>query len=142
VSARLQRRVFDYPVEDGAALVGNTASGVLFMQHVSYNTPEVYPRRTLEVSGTRALAVATDTLGQEPGGTLELVRAADGVRERMDIPSGEDLSPFTGQIEAFSRAILEGAELDSGPARDLHTMRLLQGAAASTPSSPHGSLEH
>ncbi|WP_084709697.1 Gfo/Idh/MocA family protein [Rubrobacter aplysinae] len=142
VSARLQRRVFDYPVEDGAALVGNTGSGVLFLQHVSYSTPEVYPRRTLEVSGTRALAVTTDTLGQEPGGTLELVRASDGSRERVEIPSEENLSPFTGQIESFSRTILEGREPDHGPERDLHTMRLLEEAASAIPSgSPESSSQ-
>lgn len=136
VSARLQRRVFDYPVEDGAVLVGDTRSGILFLQHVSYNTPEVYPRRTLEVSGTKALAVATDTLGQEPGGTLEIVSAADGSRSRIEIPPGEDVSPFTGQIEAFSRTILEQQDPDPGPGRDLHTMRLLESAAENAVALP------
>lgn len=130
VSARLQRRVFDYPVEDGAALVGDTESGVLYLQHVSYNTPEVYPRRTLEVQGTEALAVATDTLGQEPGGKLEMVSAIDGFRSRVRIPEEEDVSPFTGQIEAFSETVISGADPEPGPARDLHTMELLHGAVA------------
>lgn len=130
VSARLQRRVFDYPVEDGAALVGDTESGALFIQHVSYNTPEVYPRRTLEISGTRALALATDTLGQEPGGTLELVDASDGARTRVSIPKEEDRSPFTAQIEAFSRAVLDNEALPADARRELHTVRLLEEAAA------------
>lgn len=134
LSAHLQRRVFDYPVEDGAVLAGHTASGVLLSQHISYNTPEVYPRRTLEVCGTRALAVATNTLGQEPGGSLELVSAADGAREAVEISPEEDLSPFTAQIEAFSRAVLGGEPPEPGPERDLHTMRLLEGAAATVPA--------
>ena len=130
VSARLQRRIFDYPVEDGAALVGETESGALFIQHVAYNTPEVYPRRALEVSGTRALALATDTLGQERGGKLEVIAASDGSRTRVRIPPEEDLSPFTAQIESFSRAVLDGAAPEAGPRRELHTVRLLEEAAA------------
>lgn len=140
VSARLQRRVFDYPVEDGAVVVGHTGSGVLFLQHVAYNTPEVYPRRTLEVVGTRAMAVATDTLGQTPGGSLDLISASDGSRSRVDIPPAEDRSPFVGQIEAFSKAILRGEEPAPGPRRDLHTMRLLKQAAANAPVGNPGAV--
>ncbi len=121
-----QRRVFDYPVEDGAALVGLTEGGVLVSQHVSYNTPEHYPRRTLEVSGTEALALASDTLGQTAGGRLDVIRAADGHRERVDIPPEEDRPPFLAQVEAFSAALRGDPEAFPFPAeRDLHTMGLL-----------------
>ena len=71
----LQRRVFDYPVDDGAVAIGRTASGVLVTLHVAYNCPNAYPRRTLEVIGTAARAEACDTMGQMPGGTLRITRA-------------------------------------------------------------------
>ena len=128
VRCLVQHRVHEYPVEDGAALVGLTTDGVLFSQHVSYNTPETYPHRTLEVSGTEALAVATDTLGQDSGGTLELVYV-DGSRERVAIPPEEDHSPFLFQIEAFSEALLEDRDaFPFKPEQDLHTMRLVAAA--------------
>lgn len=129
VRCLVQRRVQDYEVEDGAALVGSTTSGTLFIQHVSYNTPEEYPRRTLEVVGTRAMAVATDTLGQDAGGTLELVHAGDGRRERIEIPPGEDRPPFLAQVEAFAAGLLgEEDAFAFDPHRDLQTMRLVSSA--------------
>jgi 1,5-anhydro-D-fructose reductase (1,5-anhydro-D-mannitol-forming) len=119
-----QARVFDYPVDDGAALVGRTAGGVLLILHVAYNCPERYPRRRLEVLGTEALAVATDTMGQTPGGTLELLRA-DGTRRL--VPFDTRRSPFLGQVEAFADALLGVAHWPHPPQRDLSTMRLLEG---------------
>ena len=52
-------------------------SGVLVQLHVAYNCPETFPRRRLEVIGTAAQIVATDTMGQTPGGTLDLDRGCD-----------------------------------------------------------------
>lgn len=54
--AVLQTRVHDYPggsaaVDDGAMLHGRTPSGVLVDLHVAYNTPDLLPRRRLEVVG-------------------------------------------------------------------------------------------
>jgi predicted dehydrogenase len=121
-----QRRVHDYAVEDGAVLVGRTTGGVLVIQHVSYNTPETYPRRTLEISGTRALAVATNTLGQDSGGTLELVDAASGERKPVDFPPEEDRSPFERQVEAFAGTLLGGEEFPFSAREDLRLMRLLE----------------
>ena len=126
VRCLFQRRVHDYAVEDGAALVGRTTGGVLVLQHVSYSTPETYPRRTLEISGTRALAVATNTLGQDSGGTLELMDAASGERKAVDTPPEEDCSPFERQVEAFAGALLGGQEFPFSAQEDSQLMRLLE----------------
>ncbi len=129
VRCLVQRRVHDYEVEDGAALVGSTTGGTLVIQHVSYNTPEEYPRRTLEVVGTRAMAVAANTLGQDAGGTLELVHAKDGRREQVEIPPQEDRSPFLTQVEAFAAGLLGDEDAFAfDPQGDLHTMRLVSSA--------------
>jgi predicted dehydrogenase len=122
-----QRRVFSYPVDDGAALVGRTAGGVLLSLHVAYNCPERYPRRRLEVVGTRALAVATDTMGQTPGGRLDLLHVDGGCDA---VPFDEHRSPFVGQVEAFADALLGIAGWAYPPERDLQTMRLLEGIAS------------
>ena len=90
----LQRRVFDYPVDDGAALIGRFQSGALLLMNVAYNCPDHFPRRTLELIGTRAMAIAQDTMGQTPGGSLRLVDAATGTTELVEIPPDEDRSPF------------------------------------------------
>ena len=124
----LQRRVFDYPVDDGAALVGRFRSGALLLLNVAYNCPDHYPRRTLELIGTRAMAIARDTMGQTPGGSLHLVDAATGEQELVAVPADEDLSPFAAGIAAFSRALRSGDAFPYPPEHDLHTMRLLADA--------------
>ena len=131
VSSLSQRRVFDYAVEDGAALVGRTAGGTLVIQHVAYNTPDAYPRRTLEIIGTEAMVVATNTMGQTPGGILETVDPKDGSRTTIEIPRVEDRSPFLAQVEAFSASLLDGEPFPFSPEHDLHTMSLMEAAMQS-----------
>jgi predicted dehydrogenase len=97
--ALVQRRVQDYPVDDGALLHGRTPGGVLVDLHVAYNTPDALPRRRLEVVGTRGMAVAVDTLGQTAGGTLTVLTP-----DPSDVPFG-DASPFEAQFRAFSGAV-------------------------------------
>jgi predicted dehydrogenase len=76
------------------------------------------PRRRLEVVGTRATALATDTMGQDPGGAL----GVDG----EPVPFDPDRSPFAAQLDAFAAALTGGAPFPYGPDHDLHTMRLLE----------------
>jgi predicted dehydrogenase len=87
--------------------------------------PDALPRRTLEVQGTAASAIARNTMGQTPGGTLELFDATDGSRNHVDIPPEEDLSPFLNQVEAFADSLLSGTDFPFPPQRDLRTMRVL-----------------
>ena len=128
VAALMQRRVFDYAVDDGATLIGRFAGGALLTMNVAYNCPDNYPRRTLEIVGTRAMARALNTMGQTPGGTLELIDAATGAVRPIALDPALDLSPFQSGIEAFSRAMLDEEPFPFVPARDLHTMALLQAA--------------
>ena len=127
VSCLLQRRVHAYPVDDGAVIVASTASGVLVSHAVAYNCPDAFPRRELEVIGTRARALATDTMGQTPGGRLTLTDVEGNVRDVSF--AGDDRSPFQVQVETFGAALLAGHPFPFPPDRDLHTMRLLDACA-------------
>lgn len=118
----LQSRVQDYDVDDGGMLVGRTAGGVLVSVHNSYNTPETLPRRRLEIVGTRGQIVATDTMGQEPGGTVFFTDAV--TCETRPIAFDGTLSPFAAQARAFAAAV-RGEPHDFDPARDLAALRLL-----------------
>ncbi len=126
----LQRRVQGYAVDDGGVLVGRTAGGVLVGLHNSYNTPETLPRRRLEVVGTRGQIVATDTMGQDPGGAAVFIDAASG--ETRPIAFDAALSPFTAQARAFAAAV-RGGPHDFDPARDLAALRLLLSLEAQAP---------
>ncbi|GAC1492300.1 MAG: hypothetical protein NVS2B11_16700 [Acetobacteraceae bacterium] len=92
--------------------------------HVAYNCPETLPRRRLEVVGTAGQAVATDTMGQTPGGTLEWIDAATGVAQKVRVP-GADRSPFLSQVEAFAAAVVGNGVFPFSPERDLHIMDLV-----------------
>ena len=135
VVAMGQARVHKYKVEDGALLMARSRSGVMVQMHVAYNCPETLPRRRLEVVGTAGQAVARDTMGQTPGGTLELIDAATGVAEFVEV-AGAERSPFLNQVEAFADAVAGGGAFAFTPEHDLATMALLlQAQAMAVPPS-------
>ncbi|MDT7952453.1 MAG: Gfo/Idh/MocA family oxidoreductase [Acetobacteraceae bacterium] len=129
VTAFGQARVHHYDVEDGALLMARSQSGVLVQMHVAYNCPETLPRRRLEVVGTAGQAVATDTMGQTAGGTLELIDAATGLAQVVEVP-GAERSPFLNQVEAFAGAVLGTAAFAFPAQDDLRTMGLVLRAQA------------
>lgn len=130
ISAVTQSRVQDYRVDDGAILVGATDSGVLATLHVAYNCPEALPRRRLEVVGSGAMLVAENTMGQDGGGEVTAIDGTSGARTALCVPDA-GLSPFTGQVRIFSKALRTGDRSAFSVERDLHTMRLVHQAYAS-----------
>lgn len=124
VTAVLQRRVHAYAVDDGAMLVGRTRSGLLASLHVAYNCPDALPRRRLEVTGSRGMILAENTMGQDPGGTVTLIDGATGRREGLLVADPEE-SPFLAQVRRFGEALRSGRSTEFSGERDLHTMRLL-----------------
>lgn len=116
----LQRRVHDYDVEDGGITTGRTASGVLFSSHTSYNWPEELPRRRLEVAGTGGIIVASNTMGQDAGGHMTLIRAESG--EHEELPFDTRTTPFDRQAAAFA-AMLRGEPHPFDIGRDIAAAR-------------------
>lgn len=114
-----QRQVHGYAVDDGAVLVGRTARGTLVTIAVAYNCPDVLPRRRLELVGTEAMAVATDTMGQTAGGRVTLVDAHTGAATELPAPAGDDVSPFAHQVAAFAACVAGGRPFPHPPERDL-----------------------
>jgi 1,5-anhydro-D-fructose reductase (1,5-anhydro-D-mannitol-forming) len=127
VACLLQRHVHAYPVDDGAALIGRLRGGALLTHNVAYNCPDAFPRRTLEIVGTEAMAIARNTMGQTPGGSLQLIDH-DGAIENIVVDPAADVSPFQTQIAHFSRSVITNTPFPFTPERDLHTMRLLDAA--------------
>ena len=125
IAALTQQRIHDYAVDDGAVLIARTSSGVLLSHTVGYNCPDNYPRRTLEVIGDLGRALALNTMGQTPGGTLTLTHADGRVEE---IEFDQQASPFQRQVEAFAEAVCSGQAFPYPPELDLHTMHLLDAA--------------
>ena len=127
--ALTQQRVHGYRVDDGAVLMGRFRAGAVASIHVAYNCPDAFPRRRLELIGTRAMAVATNTMGQTPGGTLELIDAATGERSAVAIdPVRDRQSPFAAQSAAFADAVLRDGPFPFSGERDLRLFALLEDA--------------
>ncbi len=94
------------------------------MMNVAYNCPDNFPRRTLEIIGTKAMAIATNTMGQTPGGGLHLIDDK-GERTEIRVAEADDVSPFRRQIEVFSDCLLNEKPFPFAPERDLATMKIL-----------------
>ena len=127
VAALTQTRIHPYAVDDGAALIARLAGGALLALHVAYNHPETLPRRRLEIVGDRGLIVAQDTMGQDPGGSVNLTDARTGETRPLTV-EGAERSPFLEQILAFGQALRFGDRSAFGAVRDLHGMRCLAAA--------------
>ena len=125
VACLLQRKAFDYPVDDGAVLIGRTAGGMLLTLSVGYNCPDAYPRRRLEIVGTRGRILAENTMGQTPGGTVTLTRPDASVEP---VAFDAAASPFTAQVAAFADAVLGRRPWPYPVSQDLRTMQLLDAA--------------
>lgn len=121
-----QRRVHAYAVDDGAAAIGKFSGGALFSLNVAYNCPDEFPRRTLEIIGTEAMATATNTMGQTAGGNLFMIDKT-GARREISIDQAEDISPFRRQIETFSDCLLQNKSFPFSPEHDLATMQIVAG---------------
>jgi 1,5-anhydro-D-fructose reductase (1,5-anhydro-D-mannitol-forming) len=121
-----QHAVLGHDVEDGA-VVAAEYEDVLAVLQVSYAHPETMPRRVLEVVGTGGMAVATDTMGQEPGGSLVLHDAADG--SVRSVPFDAEGDPFVREVEAFA-----AGDWPYAPERDLRVMAVLASLAAEVPA--------
>lgn len=98
-----QTAVHDYAVDDGGVLMLRFGRGTLGTLHVGYNRPDSFPRRRLEIIGTEAMLVARNTMGQDAGGQVTLIRASDGQTE--PVPFDTQAFPFEHQINSFAQAI-------------------------------------
>ncbi len=112
-----QHAVLDHPVEDGAVIAARYEE-VLAVLQVSYAHPETLPRRELELVGTGGMLVARDTMGQDPGGHVALLDAADGLPR--PVAFDEEGDPFRRELEAFA-----AGDWPWSPERDLRVMATL-----------------
>lgn len=122
-----QTAIHDYAVDDGAVAIGKFAGGALLSLNVAYNCPDEYPRRTLEIIGSEKMAIATNTMGQTPGGKLMLIDKT-GKQEEIFIDEIEDYSPFRRQIEDFAQCVLTNTPFQFSPSKDLVTMQIIEDA--------------
>lgn len=114
--------VHDYRSEDSSVALIRFECGAFATISCFFNIPDQASPSRLEVYGSRGSLVACGTLGQDPGGALEGVFAAEGVaydalqrREgrapAREIPF-EHVDPYRAEAEYFSRCVLTDAPVD------------------------------
>ena len=127
-----QRAAQDYTVDDGGILSARFANNALAALSVGYNRPETLPRRQLEITGTKGMLLAQNTMGQTPGGSLTFIDAATG--ESHAVAFDTTIGPFYHQLDAFLtyRNTRQGRD----PAEDLRLARLLDQVLQASGLSP------
>ena len=118
-----QTAVQDYAVDDGGILVARLQDEVLASLHVGYNRPDAFPRRRLEFIGTEGMLVATNTMGQTPGGTVTHYDTRTGTATAIEFST--QTSPFLQQIDSFARSIRNEQVPLRSPSDDLRLTGLL-----------------
>ena len=129
-----QRAVHSYAVDDGGVLLLRFARGTLGTLHVGYNRPDTFPRRRLEIIGTERMLVAENTMGQDAGGTVRMLRIGEGQSRR--VPFDVKVSPFEQQINHFAEQVLGGKCPLRTPDDDLRLFKLLREALSRADAQP------
>jgi len=120
VFARTTPKVHAYPSDDSSCTMLVMASGATFTVDCYYNVPDASVRNRLELYGTEGSLLAEGTIGQDPGGSMRYYPAQqDAYTAQQDRDMGHGLpvevtpsSPYLGEVEYFSRSILDDAEID------------------------------
>ena len=121
-----QTAVHNYAVDDGGVVLLRFAKGTVGTMHVGYNRPDIFPRRTLEIIGTQAMLTARNTMGQDAGGEVSMIRAVDGYTKTLSFDTQQ--FPFEQQITHFAESILFNKPLLRTLEHDLRLFYLLDHA--------------
>ena len=135
VMAMAGHAVHRYDIEDTAVVLLEFESGATGVVDCLFSVPDESSLNRLELYGSKGSILAEGTIGQEGPGTMTL-RAGEPAtgyesKQQHDGAGGVAVSPeqtnvYRAQIEAFSRAIIEGVEPPVPGCDGLWNQRVLQ----------------
>lgn len=134
VSCFIRNLVQAYPSEDSAVALLEFASGALGTVDAFFCITDQGSKNALELHGSLGSILAEGTIGQGAKGKMTsiLKPGADGydAQQSRDASGGSDLSPeplnmYRAEIEAFSRAVLEGRESEVGAEAGVRSQKVL-----------------
>lgn len=112
----VDNKTFDYEVEDSATIIMKMKKGTVCTIDNYFNIPDEAAKCLFEIYGTKGSIIATRTIGQDGGGTIELVLSGDdkGYQSQQKRENSADdtslefekCNMYARQIESFSDAIL------------------------------------
>ncbi|MBI4876355.1 MAG: Gfo/Idh/MocA family oxidoreductase [Acidobacteria bacterium] len=134
VSCFTRNTVHAYPSEDSAVALLEFASGALGTVDAFFCIPDEGSKNALELHGSLGCILAEGTIGQGAQGkmTAILKPGAGGydAQQSRETSGGIGISPepvnmYRAEIEAFSRAVLEGREPEVGAAAGVRSQKVL-----------------
>ena len=134
VSCFTRNTVHAYKSEDSAVALLEFASGALGTVDTFFCLTDEGSRNALELHGSMGTILAEGTIGQGAKGkmTAILKESKDGydAEQARDSGGGIDISPeplnmYRAEIEAFSRAVLDGHEPEVGAEAGIHSQKVL-----------------
>ncbi len=114
-----QNQTFDYNVDDSASVLMKMENGALAYVDVNFNIPDAAAKCPIEFYGTKGSIIATGTLSQVEGGTVEILACPEdvGYDAQQDRSLVEPIklevtfgNMYTKEIEAFSDAVIHDTE--------------------------------
>lgn len=125
-------RTFQYPVEDSAAILFRSQSGVLGHIDVNFNIPDNCAASRLELYGTDGSIYAEGTLGQEETGIMRFVYAPQGAYDAKQSRSvseaqeyhGTGSNLYTKQFAKFNSILRSGKADLANAYKALHIQEL------------------
>jgi predicted dehydrogenase len=135
VSGYVEQRVHDYRADDTNALLLKFQCGAFGVVDCAFNIPDEASENVLEVQGTLGCVKARMTVGQGPGGIVQVCTLQNmGSYEAAQTRNGATYQPlelepantYRSQIEAFSRSVLEGANFPAGAEAGVRSMKLVE----------------
>jgi len=112
-------QTFGYNADDSAAVIMKMENGALAYVDANFNIPDAAAKCPLEFYGTKGSIIAVGTLGQEEGGTVEILSCGDDAgydaQQNRSLEKAESLkvefgNMYTKEIAAFSDAVINDTE--------------------------------
>ena len=112
-------QTFGYNADDSAAVIMKMENGALAYVDANFNIPDAAAKCPLEFYGTKGSIIAVGTLGQEEGGTVEILSCGDDAgydaQQNRSLEKAESLTVefgnmYTKEIAAFSDAVINDTE--------------------------------
>lgn len=128
------RAVHGYAVEDGATVLVEFANGALGTVDAFFSIPDEASDNVLELYGSGGAILARGTIGQgERGVMVARLRGTEtgyDAQQQREAAGGIEIAPepvntYRAEIEAFSRAVLEGRQPPVTGEDGLRNQRLL-----------------
>ena len=127
-------KTFNYEVDDSASLIMKMEGGANAYVDVNFNIPDNAARCPLEFYGTKGSIIATGTLSQEEGGSVEVLVTGDecgydAAQNRSDVTpiklEVEFGNMYTKEIDAFANAVIGGYEPEVNGRNTLLVQRVI-----------------